>query len=128
GGRPPARAGPARPHRRAALGPDADRARRRGAEAPLPAPDSPWRRDVVPGLLRAQRRLRPGKRADPRRATRRRLGDRGAEDLDLARAVGRLVLRALPHRPGVAPPPGPVLPARADEAARRDRAADPPDD
>ena len=43
---------------------------------------------LVPGVLRAERRLRPRQRADPRRARRRRVGDPRPEGLDLARAVG----------------------------------------
>ena len=45
--------------------PDADPSRHRGAEAPLPAAHPHRRRRLVPGLLRAQRRLRPGRTAAP---------------------------------------------------------------
>ena len=44
------------------------------------------RRAVVPGLLGAQRRLRPRQRADARRARRRRVGHHRAEDLDVGLA------------------------------------------
>ena len=53
-------------------------------------------------------------RADPRR---RRVGDRRPEGVDVARAVGRLVLRALPHRPRRAEAPRHLVPARADAPA-----------
>ena len=46
----------------------------------------------MPGLLRAQRRLRPRQHPDPRRARRRRVGDQRPEGVDHARAPGRLVL------------------------------------
>ena len=63
------------------------------------------RRAVVPGLLRARRRVRPGQPQDPGRARRRRVGDRRPEGVDVARPVGAVVLRAGPHRPGGAPAP-----------------------
>ena len=67
--------------------------RHRGAEAPLPPEDPVGRGAVVPGVLRAQRRLRPRQRPDPRRARRRRVGDQRPEGVDDARAPRRLVLR-----------------------------------
>ena len=55
---------------------------------------------------------------DPRRARRRRVGDRRAEGVDVARALGAVVLRARPHRPRRAASPGHLVPARADGPAR----------
>ena len=54
---------------------------------------------MVPGLLRARRRQRPGQRGDQGRARRRRVGGHRAEGLDLAGAPGGLVLRGVPDRP-----------------------------
>ena len=45
-------------------------------------------RALVPGLLRAERRLRPRQRPDPGRARRRRVGDHRPEGVDVARALG----------------------------------------
>ena len=60
------RPGPDQLLRRGPVRADADRLRHRGAEAALPPEDPVGRGAVVPGLLRAERRLRPGQRADPR--------------------------------------------------------------
>ena len=49
---------------------------------------------VVPGLLRARRRLRPGQRADHARGSTATSGRQRPEGLDVARARRRLVLRA----------------------------------
>ena len=81
----------------------------------------------MPGLLRAERRLRPRRGADPRRPRRRRVADHRPESVDFAGARRRLVLRAGAHRPGSSQAPRPVLPAGADEAAGRAGAADPAD-
>ena len=62
GVRPRRRAGAGQPPRRAAARPDADRVRHRRAEGTVPAGDPRGRRAVVPGLLRARRRLRPRRR------------------------------------------------------------------
>ena len=51
---------------------------------PLPPPHPQRRGHLVPGLLRAGRRLRPRLPADARGARRRRMGDQRPEDLDLA--------------------------------------------
>ena len=101
------RRGTARPHDRAL--------RQRRAEAPLPARHPRRHRDLVPGLLRAQRRLRPRQRADARRARRRRVGDHRPESVDVARALVAVDLRAVPHRSRRAEAQGPVVLARADE-------------
>ena len=60
--------GPGRPRRRGAARPDADRVRHAGAAAALPAADRGGRGAVVPGLLRAGRRLRPRQRGHHGRA------------------------------------------------------------
>ena len=100
--------------------------RHRRAEGALPADDGVERDRVGAGVERAQRRLRP--RGDPlhRRAQRRRhrVGAQRPEDLGVARGVGRLVLRHLPHRSRVGAPPRPHLHPRAARLARRHRAAD----
>ena len=67
GVRPRRRAGAGQPPRRGAARPDADRLRHPGAAGPLPAEDPARRRAVVPGLLRARRRLGPGRRRPPPR-------------------------------------------------------------
>ena len=51
---------------------------------------------LVPGLLRAQRRLRPRQRRHAGRARRRPVGDQRPEDLDLGRPPRRPHLRASP--------------------------------
>ena len=79
----------------------------RGAEGALPAEDGEPRHLVVPGLLRARRRLRPGLAAHHRRPRRRRLGRQRPEDLDDAGPVRRLDLLPGAHRPD-----------RGEEAAR----------
>ena len=53
---------------------------------------------LVPGLLRARRRLRPGGAVHPRRARRRRLRRQRPEGLDHQRRPRRQDLRAGPHR------------------------------
>ncbi len=63
-----------------------------------PAARRQSRRLVVPGLLRARRRVRPRRAAHHGQAGRRYLGDQRPEDLDHAGAVRRLDLRAVPHR------------------------------
>ena len=60
----------------------------RRAAGALPARHPRGHRAVVPGLLRAQRRLRPRQRADPCRARRRRVGHHRAEGVDVAGALG----------------------------------------
>ncbi len=55
-----------------------------GAEGPLPVPAAGGRGDLVPAVLRARRRLRPGQPRHPGGARRRRVGRQRPEDLDLA--------------------------------------------
>ena len=62
--------------------PGAGPVRQPGAEGPLPGQDGQPRHLVVPGLLRARRRLRPGLAAHHRRPGRRRVGRQRSEDLD----------------------------------------------
>ena len=100
GVRPGEGSGPGRPHRRGSHRPHDHPLRHRGAEAALPARHRERRRDLVPGLLGAERGLRSGQRPDPGRARRRRMGDQRSEGLDLRRRLVRLVLRRLPHRSG----------------------------
>ena len=77
---------------------------------PLPAADPVRRRAVVPALLRARRRLRPGRAAHPRRAARRRLRRQRPEGVDELRAVRALGHPARAHRPGGAEGQGHQLP------------------
>ena len=78
-------------------------------------------RDLVPGLLRARRRLRPRQREDPGRARRRRVGHHRPEGVDLARALGPVDLRARAHQPRRAEAQGPLVPPRADAASPASR-------
>ena len=57
---------------------------------------------LVPGLVRARRRQRPGRHQEPRRARRGggRLAADRPEDLDHARRLLHPPVRAVPHRPG----------------------------
>ena len=89
------------------------------AEAALPAGDPRRRRDLVPGLQRARRRLRPGQRAHPGAPRRRPLGRRRPEDLDDVRPSRRLDLRAVPHQPRRAEAPRPLDAPGADAPTRR---------
>ena len=63
------------------------RLRHRRAAAALPAADLPRRDDLVPAVLRAGRRLRPGQPDDQGHQGRRRLAHHRPEDLDHRRAV-----------------------------------------
>ncbi|CAA9314219.1 MAG: Acyl-CoA dehydrogenase, long-chain specific, partial [uncultured Nocardioidaceae bacterium] len=73
--------------------------RQRGAEGPLPGQDGEPGHLVVPGLLRARRRLRPGRPAHHRRPGRRRVGRQRSEDLDDHGSARRLDLLPGPHGP-----------------------------
>ena len=70
--------------------------------------------------------LGPREPEDVGRARRRRVGDQRAEGVDDAGAPRRLLLPAHPHRPRRAQAQGHLVPARADEAARRRGARDHP--
>ena len=72
--------------------------RHRGAEAGASAEDRARRDPLVPGLFRAERRLRPRLAADPRRERRRRFHHQRPEDLDLLRQLRRLDLLPGAHR------------------------------
>ena len=89
--------GPGRsgPHRRGPDRPDAHPLRFAGAAGAVPAEDPTRRRAVVPGLLRAQRRLRPRQRRRPVPSATATMGHQRPEGVDVARPVERLVLRAL---------------------------------
>ena len=86
------------------------RVRQRGAEGAVPGQDGEPRHLVVPGLLRARRRLRPRLAAHHRRPRRRRVRRQRPEDVDDARPVRRLDLL-----PGAAP----TRPPRRSSAASR---------
>ncbi len=112
------------PLRRGTARPDADRVRHARAAEALPAQDPRRHRAVVPGLLRARRGQRPRQRLDRRRTRRRPVGHQRAEGVDVAGALGAVVLRRRPHREGLQAARGPVLSAGAARPARR---RDPPD-
>jgi hypothetical protein len=79
----------------------------------LPAED-PRRVDaLVPGLLRAGLRFRPGVAQDDRGARRRRVGHQRSEGVDHPGPVRRLLLRAGPHRPEREEAGGHLVPAGA---------------
>ena len=71
--------------------------RHRGAEAPLPAAALRRRRDLVPGLLRAERRQRPRERAGVGRPRGRQLDHQRPQGVDEPRALRELDDHALPH-------------------------------
>src|SRR5438094_2698501 len=81
--------------------------RHRGAAPALSRPAARGRGPLVPGLLRARRRLRPGGAAHPRRAPGRRLRRERPEGVDQLRRRRRLVLPPLPHRARGAEAPRP---------------------
>ena len=89
--------------------PDRHRARHRGAAKALPAADPVGRRDLVPGVLRAGRRLGPGVAEDARDAPRRRMGRDRAEGLDDVRASRQVVHAGGADRPGRAQAQGTQL-------------------
>ena len=93
--------------------PDTHPVRHRRAEAPVPPEDPVGRGAVVPGILRAQRRLRSRQHPDACGARRRRVGDHRSEGVDHARAPRRLVLRRVPHRSRVDVAPRALVPACA---------------
>src|SRR5918994_2117289 len=130
GVRPRPRARPARHRRRGPARTDGHRLRLDRSAAPVPAADRGRRGAVVPVLLRARRRQRPGQTGDAGDARRRRLGDPRPEGVDVARPLGRLELRARTHRSRRrgAQAPRDLVPAGAHAAGRHrdpsDRAGD----
>ena len=84
----------------------------RRAEGALPAPHPARRRHLVPGLQRAERRLRPVERRPPGRARRRPVGAQRPEDLDVGRPPRRPHLHPRPHRPRRPEAQGHLVPAR----------------
>ena len=68
------------------------------ADGALPHAAAAHGRHVVPAVLRARRRVRPGPAVDARRARRRRVGHRRPEGVDLRGPPRRLRLHHLPHR------------------------------
>ncbi len=118
---------PRRDRRRHAR-PDDHRPRHRGAEVALSRPDAPRRRGLVPAVLRARRRLRPGRRADARApAGRRQLAPDRAEGVDDQRPVRLLRAAARAHRRRRAQAQGPDDVHRADGRRRRHRPRPAPD-
>ena len=101
------------------------RLRHRGAEEALPAAHGRARRLVVPGLLRARRRLRSRRPQDHGRAPGRPLHRQRPEDLDHAGAVRRLDLLPLPHRSRGQEAARHLLHPDRHEDARHHRAPDP---
>ena len=83
-----------------------------------PARHPQGRARVVPGLLRARGRLRPGLPAHPGRARRRRVRRQRPEDLDQPRPRRRLLRAARAHRPRRAEAPGHHLADRPHGHAR----------
>ena len=90
-----------------------------------PAAHRQSRRLVVPGLLRAGRRLRPRLAEDQREARRRPLHRQRPEDLDDQRAIRRLDLLPGAHRHGREEAGRHHLPADRHEDAGHHGAADP---
>ena len=76
---------------------------------------------LVPGLLRARRRLRPRRPEDHRGPRRRRVGDQRPEGVDHPGPDRRLRLPARPHRSRRPEAQGHQLPARADAASPASR-------
>src|SRR5215467_10580694 len=98
------------------------------AEAAPPARYPQRRRDLVPGLLRARRRLRSGEPPDTRRRSGRSLRRQRAEGLDVGRALRPLDHPARPHQSRRAQASGDQLPACADDEPGHHRAAARADD
>ena len=81
----------------------------RGAAKALPAADPVRRRDLVPGVLGAGRRLGPGVAEDARDASRRRMGRDRAEGVDHVRPPRQVVHAGGADRPGGPQAQGPEL-------------------
>ena len=104
-------------------GADDHQPRHRGAEGALPRAAPGGRRDLVPGVLGARRRLRPRGRPHLRAARRRPLRPRRAEGLVVVRAHRRLLHPRRALRPGLAAARGPDVPDRRHARAGRRGAA-----
>ena len=96
-------------------------------KAEAPGEDPLDRGDLVPGLLRARRRLRPLRRPHERAARGRPLRRQRPEGLVVVRAHRRLVHPRHPQRPGERAPRRAHLPARRHARAGRRGAAAAPD-
>ena len=119
GGRP----APRHPERHLPAGPHRVRVRDARAAGARPAPHGGGRGPVVPGLVRARRRQRPGRHQGPGHPGRRRLAARRPEDVDHPRRVLHPPVRPVPHRPRVRAAPRPQLPAGPARHARASRSA-----
>ncbi len=109
--------------------PDHVRIRYRRPEGPVPAPHGLGPGDLVPGMVRARRRQRPGRHPQPGPAigVRGGLGPERSEDLGVARGLRRVVLRPLPHGSRRRASSGAhLLPDRPGHPGRH-RPTDPPD-
>ena len=103
-------------------------ARHRGAEAPLPPEDAHGRGDLVPGLLRARRRLRPRGGAHAHRGQGRPLPRQRPEGLVVGRAPRELLHPRRPRRSGRAEATsGPHVRDRGHERAGRRGSSAAPD-
>ena len=96
----------------------------RRPEAGVPTQDPEGPDLVVPGLLRAQRRLGPGVGRHPGRTRRRPVGDRRPEGVDQPSCGRRLHLPAGPHRCRRPQARRDLVPAGAHGPARHRGAAD----
>ena len=94
-----------------------------GAEGALPRADPHRRGDLVPGLLRARRRLRSRGAEDARGPRRRRVGRHRSEGVDERRPVLEVVHARRAHRPRGAEAQGPDLLPDGHGAGRRRRSA-----
>ena len=108
---PGRRAAPGHPERHLPAGPHRVRVRDARAAGARPAPHGGGRGPVVPGLVRARRRQRPGGHQGPGHPGRRRLAARRPEDVDHPGRVLHPPVRPVPHRPRVRAAPRPQLPA-----------------
>ena len=107
--RPVAGAPAGQPDRGEPGGPHPARPRRRRPAAPVAARDPGRRRDLVPAVQRARRRIGPRVADHPRRGHRGRLGGRGPEGVDQLRPVLPVGDRTGPHRSRRPAPPGDLL-------------------
>ena len=121
---PRRRARPRQRQRHLHARPDPVRARHGGTTRPGAAEDGQRRGDLGAGLVGAGVGQRPGVAALHRDQDRRRLEAQRAEDLELAGAVRRQGIRAVPVRPRGRAAQGPHLLHVRPEGRRRDGAAD----